>query len=72
MLQLCTLHDMQCNKTNYSIMKETQNYRDFTQLGATVFKLSRRYLESGAIWVLATSKLKKKIETTVNLSSVTE
>jgi len=49
MLQLCTLPDMQRNKTNYSIMKETQGYPDFTQLGARVFKLNQRYHEIGTI-----------------------
>jgi len=49
MLQLCTLHDMQCNKINYSIMKETQGFPDFIQLGAKVFKLSQRYYEIGTI-----------------------
>lgn len=62
---------MQYNKTNYSIMKGTQGYLDFTQLRATVFKLSHRYHEIGTILVLATSKL-KKIDTTVNLTSGTE
>jgi len=70
MLQLCTLPDMQCNKTNYSIMKETQGYPDFTQLGGHSFQtepeISRNWHH------LSAGNQQVKIDTTVNLSSGTE